>query len=219
MSNILSIFSGKDSRIFVISNIEGDYYKLIPMLFEQQFSNKDILITVGNFMNFEKEASLLCMEFIKNNTNVYSVMGYNEHKLLAYLREEKYEDLPVWIKQYPDISDLVFFLETLPPVIEINDSMYVVHAGLEPYKKIGDQDPEVFYTIGCYDEDSRFYLFPNPEQKDWYDFEFEKKIIFGNHCTENISCPAGYSIGRDEDNLFKCLLFDRTSDTPIIIEA
>ena len=213
MNLTLDLSNLHTERIFVIGDIRGEYSSLINFLYNQNFSYKDTLITTGNNINSELDQSSEVLNFLKNNNNTYSVKGKLEFNLINM------EDKPKWVD-----SDLINYMEELPLVIKITDSIYVVNAGLEPRKKIEEQDPTVFYNIKGYDPDSRFYQFENPDNKNWYDFEFFNndklmKFCFGGNGLSNNEFTAGYCLGRDKNKALKCLVIsNNTETTPLILE-
>jgi len=167
---ILDLSVLNTNRYFIFGDLRGEYRKMIDILYEQNFSYKDTVITTGNIVDMENEQSLDCLYFIKNNKNTYSVKGKKEFTLLNLPKNE----LPVWL-DVDDRKDIFEYLTELPVVIKVNDFLYVVNAGIDPSKKLENQDPSVFYNIKEYDKDSRFYQFENPDEKSWYEFEIFSK--------------------------------------------
>ena len=213
MSLILDLSTLHTERIFVIGEIRGEYASLINFLYDQNFTYKDTLVTTGNNINSELESSTEVINFLKNNSNTYSVKGKLEFNIINM------EDQPNWAD-----NTFINYIENLPLIIKVTDSIYIVNAGIEPRKQLEEQDPTVFYNIKGYDPDSRFYQFENPENKNWYDFEFFDgdilmKFCFGGNCLPNNEVTAGYSLGRDKNKALKCLIISKnTETTPIIIE-
>ena len=87
-----------------------------------------------------------------------------------------------------------------------------------------EQDPEVFYSIGEYDKDSRFYQFENPEEKSWYDFDIYEgdglmKYCFGGNNLDKVDYPAGYCLGRKKDGILTSLVIRKNNPVPIIIQS
>lgn len=217
-------------RIFVIGDILGDYDKLINVLYQQRFNFKDILITTGNFINAIMGMSpanvrqLDAILFLKNVITAYSVKGKNEFDFLRKMVDNKEEDpetSPDWLKNSPNREEILKFIEELPLIIKISDYIYIVNAGIQPEIPIEKQDPEVFYSIGEYDPDSRFYQFNNPDKKSWYDFDMPNnlQICFGGKRLDKIEYPAGYCLGREIGMPMRVLIFRKDQDRPILIEA
>jgi len=86
-------------------------------------------------------------------------------------------------------------------------------------------NPEVFYSIGDYDEDSRFYQFDNPESKSWYDFEMPAdndnliKFCFCRGNAGKLAVPLGYWVGRKPQEAIKALIFTKDQESPVLIES
>jgi hypothetical protein len=219
MDFVLDLSTLKTDRYFIIGDICGNYDLLIEALYEQNFNKNDTLVATGNIINPEKDTSLECIYFIMNGHNTYSVKGKREFDLIS-----KNED-PLWLKDTEDKKDVLKYLDELPLVIKITDNIYVVNSGAEPTKKLEDQAPDVFYNIGDYDKDSRFYTFDNPDKKSWYEFDFEAgdtpiKFCFGGN-TSKRETPAGFPLGLGEDgSTLKYLIIDKMNqDSPILIET
>ncbi|HRZ18438.1 MAG TPA: hypothetical protein P5136_00035 [Methanofastidiosum sp.] len=219
MDFILDLSVLNTKRYFVIGDLRGNYQQLIDILYEQDFNKDDTLIATGNIIDTDEPKSLDCIYFLMNCHNTYTVKGKREFDLINN------KDIPNWLLK--DKEQILQYLDTLPLIIKINDLMYVVNAGVEPEKSLEEQSPEVFYNIGKYDPDSRFYLFENPKEQSWYEFEFPRKdgklikYCFGGYGTGSINQPAGYDLGRSiNDNNVRCLILSKgEQESPIIIET
>jgi len=219
MDFVLDLSSLKTERYFIIGDICGNYDLLIEALYEQNFNKNDTLITTGNILNLEKDTSLDCIYFIMNNKNTYSVKGKNEFDLINK------KEYPLWLKDSENSEDIIKYLDELPLVIKATDNMFIINSGAEPNKSLEDQIPDVFYSIGNYDKDSRFYLFDNPEEKSWYDFEFKDgdtpiKFCFSGKIDLR-ETKAGFPLGQNKDgSRLRYLIIDKMNqDSPILIET
>ncbi len=212
--NILDLTSIPTERVFVVGSIDGEYQKLIDILYEQDFCYNDILVLTGDFINESSSRLLDIIHFLKDNKNCYSVKGKKE---IDFLKKYQEDTLPDFLKEICDI-EIISFLEKLPLVIELPNKYFVVNKGLEPNKSFTEQQSEeVFYSIPHYDIESRYYQFNNPEKKCWFDFEFEDgKICFSDIELEEIQVTAGYNLKNSELDLV-CLIITDESDPIIII--
>lgn len=208
-------------RYFIFGDLRGEYKKLIDILYEQNFNYKDTVVTTGNIIDSDTEMSLDCLYFIKNCKNTYSVKGKKEFDFLSL----KENELPNWIN-VDDRKKILGYLEELPVIIKVTDFLYVVNSGIDPTKPLDNQDNSVFYSIGDYDKDSRFYQFENPDKKSWYEFDIfcdgnKVKYCFGGYNVVDIEQPAGYSLGRDINSRnLKCLIISKEQiDKPILLET
>jgi hypothetical protein len=222
MDFVLDLSNLKTDRYFIFGDICGNYELLIDALYEQNFNKNDTLIATGNIIDENIDLSLECLYFIMNNHNTYSVKGKNEFNLI----NKNINNTPQWFKTAENQYAIKQYLEELPLVIKATNKIYIVNSGAEPNKKLEEQSPDVFYNIGDYDKDSRFYLFDNPDKKSWYEFEFKSgdtaiKFCFGGKFTRSNDLPAGYSLGQDEKRAnLKYLIIDKMNqDTPILIET
>jgi hypothetical protein len=220
MIKILDIQDLQADRIFIFGNICGDYEKFIDILFYQNFSNKDIILTCGDFLHIDNDLSLQVLEFFRNNEFAYSVIGKNESQILNLLDNNNYSSAALWLKQLVDPYNIQQFLKNLPELIYIQNNVFIVNSGIEPFIEFEDQKEDVFYSIGNYDKNSRFYQFTNPQELSWYDFESPYKFIFVTPNTTSEEYLSGYSLWSDpEDRKLKCMIFKKNEFDPIIIEA
>jgi hypothetical protein len=230
MNYVMDLSNLDTDRFIIVGDVHGNHEKLIALLYQQKFGYKDTLVLTGNFVGEEgysagdsKGADAAgVMAFIKNVMNGYSVKGKHEFDLLRKIDETKL--LPSWLSTNPKSSEILKFIEELPLIIKVSPYIYIVSAGLVPGKPIDRQDPEVFYSIGSFDKDSRFYQFENPESKSWYDFDFfdddkTLKFCFGGGDIGKIDVPAGYCLGRNPDQTLRAIILRKgQEDKPIILE-
>jgi hypothetical protein len=212
--NILNLTDSGFTRVFVVGSLNGDYFKLIDLLYEQQFTYSDGLVLCGNFVNQESDNLFDIFHFLKNNKNCFSVLGKNEVDFVEAYKEDK---LPEFLQTLVDTA-IIEYLETLPLAIQF-DNFLVVNAGIEPSKELPDQDDKVFYSIPLYDRESRYYQFENPESKSWFDFTFDPlKICFTNNSIEETTVEAGYNLKSSTSNLV-CLIITPQNEVPVIISV
>jgi len=220
MSYILDLSDLNTERFIIIGDIGGDHVRFINMVYQQKFSYKDTLVLTGDFLDEGNPRSLETVLFLKNSMNVYSVKGKNEFSLLR----KDFEEKPLWIKDFPKTEEIINFIDELPLIIKVTDYIYIVNAGIQPTKSLEEQDPEVFYSIGEFDKDSRFYQFDNPEEKSWYDFDIyeENKLLkfcFSNAGADKIEVPAGYYLGKIANRVLSGLVIKPGQDDPILIQS
>jgi len=217
MDFVLDLTVLNTERIFVFGELKGNYASFINILYDQKFTWRDTLVTTGNFVDYDEEKSLDLTYFLKNNKNTYSVKGKNEFNLLTT------ENPPIWYKDEETKNDVKEFLEELPVIIKVANNTFVVNAGVEPGKRMPEQNPEVFYSIGDYCPDSRFYQFENPDKKSWYEYEFIEdgcltKFIFGGKGFSEEKVNSGYAIGRNGDEKLKCLILNNKTDDFVLVQ-
>lgn len=215
-------------RVFIVGNILGDYNKLVNLMYQQRFCHKDILITTGDFVDIDEafnpanERQLETIIFLKNVTASFSVKGKNEFDFLRKLEDKGH---PGWLSNHPKAEQILNFIEELPLIIKVSDYIYIVNAGVQPHLSIEEQDPEVFYSIGDYDKDSRFYQFDNPGGDSWYNFDIlsndeQIKLCFCKGNPKDMNVPAGHYLGRNPQEPLKALVFRKgQEDAPVLIES
>jgi len=227
MDFIMDLTDKVTDRVFVVGELLGDYDKLINLLYQQKFNFNDTLIFTGNFIDIDKafeptnEKQLSALTFIRNTVNTYSVKGSNE---FTFIRKIQDEESPNWLQGHLKHDEIINFIDELPLIIKISDYIYIINAGVQPNRSLDQQNPEVFYSIGEYDPDSRFYQFENPSHKHWYMFEMFDgdnliKYCFGGKDINQIEVPAGYSLGRAPDKQLKVLVFRKGYQDPIILQS
>lgn len=217
MNNVLDLTNLDTKRVFVVGELRGDHNALMRLLYQQKFTWKDALITCGNFFDLEHQQTMELVKFLRNTMNSYSVKGDNEVKFLKNIEDRESEKCKeIENKMGVNFNEnIIDYISNLPLVIKIGD-FYIMHAGVDPHKALEDQDPEVFYSIGEYDKDSRFYQYPNPEKSSWYNTPFlvngiHIKICFGKIYLEDAMVPSGYNLGRgiEVNAPLRCLVIDK----------
>lgn len=225
MDYLLDLTNLDTKRFFITGELQGDYDALMRLLYQQRFGWADTFISTGNFFNVNNPKSLDMAIFLRNSLNCYSVKGESEVKLLQDI--EKEDVMSLYSKKFGTNFNehIISYIKEMPLVIKIGD-YFVMNAGLDPTKTLVDQDPEVFYTIGEYDKDSRFYQYPNPEESSWYNIPYlidgkRSKICFSKIYLNNIEIPAGYNLGRNLEvaPIFRTLIIDKTQGLPSIITS
>jgi len=225
MKQLLDLTNVSTKRCFIVGELNGNYDILMRMLYEQRFSHNDTLIVTGDFFNVDYIKSIDATVFLRNSMNCYSVKGSKEIRLLENLEnQDKVED--VHNKLQGKLKEpLVEFIKELPLIIKIRD-YYIINAGVDPSKTLDEQDLEVFYSIGEYDKDSRFYQYPNPEGSSWYNTPYlvegkHVKICFSKIYLDDIEVPAGYNLGTNSQvqPLLRTLILDKTQEIPVIIKT
>lgn len=229
MQYVVDLSKLDTERYFIIGDVLGDHDRMINMFYQQRVGGRDTLIFTGNFINVEdadspiNSSQLSNVLFIKNVMNAYSVKGKNEFDFLRKLEQDVQK--PQWIAEHEKADEILKFIGELPLIIKVSEYLYVVNAGIQPDKSIKKQEPDVFYSIGEYDKDSRFYQFDNPESKSWYDFDMKEgdiknKFCFGGKDIGKVEVPAGYCLGRNSINdPIRALILRKGQHDPILIEA
>lgn len=208
------------NRIFVIGNVSGDYHKLIDILYEQNFTKNDILVSTGDFTLSDNLHSIDVLLFFMNNVNTIGLLGKNEYDLLQLLQEQKIDQLPLWVKNYPNIQEIENYLINLPAIIQLDSHYHIVNRGVDASKRLEEQDPKVFYSIGKYDKDSRYY---QNSTKSWY----EEGTCFGQIIFSGIDAGAidagnsNYCLYSDmeKDKPLKCLIYHKPSGAITFVES
>lgn len=151
-------------RIFVMSDIHGQYDLFLKMLKEIALKREDLMIIAGDICDRgEKsyEIYMKCMKMIKLGYNVKFILGNHEDMMLEDLendyplryetefsiyRNSKYfnkKSMEKWCEEnfFKEIKWLVKWLKNCPLVISGNENIFV-HAGLDLQTKLEKQERE-----------------------------------------------------------------------------
>ena len=186
------------NRIFVMSDIHGQYELFLKMLDKIKLKREDLLVIIGDICDRGKksyEIYIKCMKMIKLGYNLKFILGNHEDMLLEDLendypiryeteysvfRNSKYfenKDMKDWHEEnfLEEIEWLVKWLKNCPLVISGNENIFV-HAGLDLNKVLEKQEKEtVLWTR------EEFWLMENVELE-----EYKGKNIYFGH-TPNIN--------------------------------
>ena len=186
------------NRIFVMSDIHGQYDLFLKMLGKIKLKREDLLVIIGDICDRGKksyEIYIKCMKMIKLGYNLKFILGNHEDMLLEDLendypiryeteysvfRNSKYfenKDMKDWHEEnfLEEIEWLVKWLKNCPLIIFGNENIFV-HAGLDLKKVLEKQEKEtVLWTR------EEFWLMENVELE-----EYKGKNIYFGH-TPNIN--------------------------------
>ena len=186
------------NRIFVMSDIHGQYDLFLKMLDRIDLKREDLLVIIGDICDRGKksyEIYMKCIKMIKLGYNLKFILGNHEDMLLEDLendypiryeteysvfRNSKYfenKDMKDWHEEnfLEEIEWLVKWLKNCPLVISGNENIFV-HAGLDLKKVLEKQEKEtVLWTR------EEFWLMENVELE-----EYKGKNIYFGH-TPNIN--------------------------------
>ena len=186
------------NRIFVMSDIHGQYDLFLKMLDKIKLKREDLLVIIGDICDRGKksyEIYIKCMKMIKLGYNLKFILGNHEDMLLEDLendypiryeteysvfRNSKYfenKDMKDWHEEnfLEEIEWLVKWLKNCPLIISGNENIFV-HAGLDLNKVLEKQEKEtVLWTR------EEFWLMENVELE-----EYKGKNIYFGH-TPNLN--------------------------------
>ena len=186
------------NRIFVMSDIHGQYDLFLKMLDKIKLKREDLLVIIGDICDRGKksyEIYMKCMKMIKLGYNLKFILGNHEDMLLEDLendypiryeteysvfRNSKYfenKDMKDWHEEnfLEEIEWLVKWLKNCPLIISGNENIFV-HAGLDLNKVLEKQEKET--VLWTRDE---FWIMENVELE-----EYKGKNIYFGH-TPNIN--------------------------------
>ena len=186
------------NRIFVMSDIHGQYDLFLKMLDKIKLKREDLLVIIGDICDRGKksyEIYMKCIKMRKLGYNLKFILGNHEDMLLEGLengypiryeteysifRNSKYfenKDMKDWHEEnfLEEIEWLVKWLKNCPLIISGNENIFV-HAGLDLNKVLEKQEKEtVLWTR------EEFWLMENVELE-----EYKGKNIYFGH-TPNIN--------------------------------
>ena len=152
------------NKIFVISDLHGQYDLFLKLLEKINLKREDLLVIMGDICDRgEKsyEIYMKCMKMIKLGYNLKFILGNHEDMLLEDLendyplryetefsiyRNSKYfnkKSMEEWYEEnfFKEIKWLVKWLKNCPLIISGNESIFV-HAGLDLQTKLEKQERE-----------------------------------------------------------------------------
>ena len=152
------------NKIFVISDLHGQYDLFLKLLEKINLKREDLLLIMGDICDRgEKsyEIYMKCMKMMKLGYNLKFILGNHEDMLLEDLendyplryetefslyRNSKYfnkKSMEEWYKEnfFKEIKWLVKWLKNCPLIISGNESIFV-HAGLDLQTKLEKQERE-----------------------------------------------------------------------------
>ncbi|MCC6550021.1 MAG: metallophosphoesterase [Ignavibacteriaceae bacterium] len=150
-----------EGRSIVVGDIHGCYSELILLLQKMDFSDKDLLISVGDLLD-RGPASWEVARFFRKSSNCFSVVGNHERRVSGIIKGtsgaswsqlHSLSKLPA--DEYLDWSQ---WLDSLPAVIE-TPHVIVNHARLDPKVDLKSQD--FVFTCAVGGEKTRIELDDN----------------------------------------------------------
>jgi predicted phosphodiesterase len=174
-------------RTIVVGDIHGCYSELMQLLGKINFTNNDLCIFVGDFMD-RGPGSYQLVELLLNSENIVSVLGNHERKIALHILNN---GVVSWSQKHalqsfsPDEKmELAIFFLTLPAVIE-TPQVIVTHGRLNPDFPVDQQDPKFAAAVGgesvfiCKDEEGVPLYFHTWKQR------YGKKPICVGHLRYN----------------------------------
>ena len=129
-------------RTIVVGDIHGCFDEFKQLLDAVHFSNTDLLVSVGDFVD-RGPSSLALADFFQQTPNALSVQGNHERRLVGVIRGSAQ---PAWTQSLTlsrinskDHERLAGYLESLPAVIETRD-VIITHARLDPARALHEQN-------------------------------------------------------------------------------
>jgi bis(5'-nucleosyl)-tetraphosphatase (symmetrical) len=174
------------SRTFFIGDVHGCVEELAE-LFEKFSPNvNDKVYQVGDLIN-KGPSSPATLEFVLKN-NIKCVMGNHEAKLLQILNKQKAELTPKELKFLDSVQKpewIANIVSKFPLWIDTGKE-FLLHAGLEPGKKIEETSSKNILTMRLWNG------------KPWYEqVVFNERIIIFGHWAMNGLVDFPYAKGLD----------------------
>ncbi|RQH02643.1 metallophosphoesterase family protein [Natrarchaeobius oligotrophus] len=148
-------------RTFVIGDVHGCRSTLERLLATLEISEDDLVVFVGDLVRRGPDNHGV-VEIVRDAPNMYSVRGNNEAKIIEARRDPgnlTVEDVD-WIR-------------SLPVVISWDETL-VVHAGVDPRKRLSDQSVADLLDIDVLNADG-----------DWWErYDGDHRIVFGHEPLE-----------------------------------
>lgn len=179
-----------DKRIITIGDVHGCFAEVEEFLNEVCYDPiSDIVIFTGDLVDRGPKIKEI-LEFVRDNDNVYSVLGNHDNKFLRYLIGNKVAEssLSATIAQTKDMDQvgLTLMLMELPLIIKIG-SYYIFHAGINPNKSMESQKRDTLLYARHFNPENGGF---DESEKSEYWFKFPIKeegfFAFGHHYHEDV---------------------------------
>lgn len=173
---------GKYKRIFVLSDIHGNFELFNRMLKKIMINKEDLLIINGDSIDRGKDSNQIFdkINSLKNSgVEIIHLIGNHEDMLLNYLKRKDvswlfnggYETIKSYEKNKNIFIKHIEFIKSMPLALIIGKFL-IVHAGIDPDKKLEEQERQDMLWIR-----DRFINVPIKH--------IDKTIIFGHSIRVN----------------------------------
>lgn len=194
--HILDLTREQTNRFIIVGDVHGCYDELQQLLTKTKYNpNEDIVILTGDLIDRGPKSKEV-IDFVRNNDNVYAILGNHDNKFMRYLRgnpvntqslEQTIVSCEEYLKSKVEKTELLHFFEDLPYMITLPQNYYVVHAGINPKYPIINQPPEVMmYMNGLMADGSMSKPFVTEGVTWWWDIPRDNPstIIYGHTVTD-----------------------------------
>jgi serine/threonine protein phosphatase 1 len=137
-------------RTIVVGDVHGCFAELTQLLAKVDFSEEDLLISVGDMVD-RGPGSMETARFFRDAPNAMAVLGNHERKLSGAM---KGTIQPAWSQMHtmtaiPDheYGQWVEYFDSLPAVMETPHTI-ITHARLDPAVSLPEQDPYHTCAVG-----------------------------------------------------------------------
>lgn len=167
-------------RTIVVGDIHGCFDEFLALLRKVNWNeNRDQLVLVGDIVN-KGPKSVEMLEWVFMHPTVTCLLGNHEWALLQYLEDPYPHEQFKYIKEHvgKDAKHIIKWIRGLPLYYEEED-LIVVHAGLQPGKKLEKQERKIMTNIRTWD--GKGADLKNPLNPPWFEFYHgPKTIVFGH---------------------------------------
>ncbi|MFX1238715.1 MAG: metallophosphoesterase [Promethearchaeota archaeon] len=165
-------------RTLVIGDIHGCFLELEELITKAQLTEEDRIIALGDILDRGPDSKKVFEYFIQAN-NAITIKGNHERKnYLSYKGEIKPSISQVLTRQEfgeNKYQDLISFIETLPPYIELPEAI-LVHGYLEPNIPLNQQKETILAgTLSAFNYLEKRYPLP------WYELYSGRKPVIVGH--------------------------------------
>lgn len=180
-------------RIMVIGDPHGTFIECKAAIDELK---PDHVVFVGDLTD---RGIGICelLEYVRENDNVYTLLGNHEQKFLRALKGNKVstsgglDSTLAQIEHYTEEQrlDLYNWIAGLPVIIRLPKNYAAVHAGVNPERPLNKQ----YYDVCLYIRNHGGHHMDDPSYPRWYDYEphedLTEHILFGHaiHEKANVS--------------------------------
>lgn len=166
------------NRTIIIGDIHGCISELTDLLKKISFnSNSDVIYSVGDFINRGPDSPGVFSKLKEINCRM--ILGNHEYYVKQQVQRKNISVINEYRKTFGSVfNDFINFLFKTPLYIETN-KFIIVHAGIDPYQQLSNQNAETLTTIRTLD--SKPVQNTDYNGKPWFNsYKSEKLIVFGH---------------------------------------
>ena len=195
-------FSGSDGRLLIIGDVHGCEKELLQLVKSSNFNqNHDKLIFVGDMVG-KGPYSQQVIQFAMDH-DALCVRGNHEDVLLSWYHSLEDNRNTLLNPSYLEIAEQLTedqwkYLDSCPLYLKLENpqDIIIVHAGIDPFKDLENQEDELLMNMRNHVSDEQIFTKDYYQGKPWINqWNGPELIVFGHDAKRGIQLKV------DEDNI------------------